>query len=124
MRKVIMWNMVTLDGMLEGSDRDISWFVFDDELEKYIHETQASADTLLFGRVTYEMMAGYWPTAEGWIADFMNSVPKFVFSRTLSKADWSNSTLIGKTRRRRSPGSSSSPARTSSCSAAPTSRRR
>jgi dihydrofolate reductase len=94
MRKVIMWNMVTLDGMFEGPDRDISWFVFDDELEKYIHETQASADTLLFGRVTYEMMAGYWPTAEGWIADFMNSVPKFVFSRTLSKADWSNSTLI------------------------------
>jgi dihydrofolate reductase len=89
-----MWNMVTLDGMFEGPDHDISWFVFDDELEKYILETQASADTLFFGRVTYQMMAAYWPTAEGKIAEFMNSVPKFVFSRTLSAADWANTDLI------------------------------
>jgi dihydrofolate reductase len=94
MRKLIMWNMVTLDGMFEGPDRDISWFVFDDELEKYILETQLAADTLLFGRVTYELMAAYWPTAEGPIAKFMNSVKKIVLSRTLSKVDWANTTLV------------------------------
>jgi len=94
MRKLILWDMVTLNGLSEGPDHDISWFVFEDELENYIRETQAATDTLIFGRVTYEMMAGYWPTAEGWIADFMNGVEKFVFSRTLSEADWNNTKLL------------------------------
>lgn len=94
MRRLIMWNMVTLDGMFEGPGRDISWFVFDDELEKYIIETQAAADTLLFGRVTYQLMADYWPKAEGTIAEFMNRVPKIVFSRTLAGVDWANTTLV------------------------------
>jgi dihydrofolate reductase len=94
MRGLIMWNMVTLDGMFEGPNRDISWFVFNDELEKYILETQAEADTLLFGRVTYQLMADYWPKAEGSIAEFMNRVAKVVFSRTLAGVDWANTTLI------------------------------
>jgi dihydrofolate reductase len=94
MRKLIKWNMVTLDGMFEGPNKDISWFVFNDEAEKYVLETQANADTLLFGRVTYELMAGYWPTAEGAIAEFMNRVQKVVFSRTLSGVDWNNTKLI------------------------------
>jgi len=94
MRKLILWDMVTLNGLFEGPDHDISWFVFEDELENYIRETQAAADTLLFGRVTYEMMATYWPSAEGWIADFMNGVEKVVFSRTLSKAEWNNTRLV------------------------------
>ena len=93
-RKLILWNMVSLDGMFEGPDHDIGWFVFEDELEKYILETQESADTLLFGRVTYELVATYWPTAEGRIADFMNGVRKFVFSRSLDKAGWTNTTLV------------------------------
>ncbi len=95
MRNVIMWNMVTLDGFFEGPDKgQIDWFLFDDELEQYIIDTQRSADTLLFGRVTYEGMAAYWPSAEGRIADFMNSVPKVVFSRTLEKAAWNNTRLV------------------------------
>ena len=49
---------------------------------------------LLFGRVTYEGMASYWSTQKGEKADFMNSLPKLVFSRTLEKADWTNSRLI------------------------------
>lgn len=64
------------------------------ELENYILETQLAAGTLLFGRVTYERMAAHWPTAEGEIAEFMNSVPKVVFSRTLPSADWTNTTLL------------------------------
>ena len=50
--------------------------------------------TLLFGRVTWQMMASYWPTAEGDIATFMNAAPKYVFSRTLDKAEWNNTTLV------------------------------
>jgi dihydrofolate reductase len=49
---------------------------------------------LLFGRITYEGMAAYWPTATGAVADLMNGIRKVVFSRTLETADWTNSTLI------------------------------
>ena len=95
MRKVIMWNMVTVDGFFEGPNSDISWFMFDEELEKYIKETQKDADTLLFGRKTYQLMAAYWPSEQGWIADFMNSVEKYVFSTALEGVDWNNTKLVG-----------------------------
>ncbi|WP_457581163.1 dihydrofolate reductase family protein [Ensifer canadensis] len=94
MRKVIMWDMVSVDGFFEAPGHDINWFVFEDELAAYIGETQLEADTLLFGRITYEMMASYWPEAEGNIATFMNGVEKYVFSRSLERADWHNTTLI------------------------------
>lgn len=94
MRKVIMWDMVSVDGFFEAPGHDIDWFVFEDELAAYIGETQLQAGTLLFGRVTYELMAAYWPSAEGDIATFMNGIEKFVFSRTLQSADWNNTTLV------------------------------
>lgn len=95
MRKLKTWNMLSLDGFFEGPTKgEIDWFVFDDEMEKFIVDTQLNAQTLLFGRVTYEMMAAYWPTAEGRIAEFMNSVEKYVFSRTLDKVDWDRTTLV------------------------------
>jgi dihydrofolate reductase len=95
MRKVILWNMITLDGFFEGPNKgQLDWFLFDDELERYIIDSQKSADTLLFGRVTYEGMAAYWPSAEGKIADSMNRVSKVVFSRTLERADWNNTRLV------------------------------
>ena len=94
MCKVIMWDMVTVDGFFEGPQTDISWFVFEEELEKYIHETQEAAGALLFGRITYELMAAYWPSGQGRIADFMNRIEKFVFSRTLDSVDWNNTTLV------------------------------
>jgi dihydrofolate reductase len=94
MKRVISWNMVTVDGFFAAPDGSLDWFVFEDDLDKYIKETQPQADTLLFGRVTYEMMASYWPTAEGEIATFMNGAPKYVFSRTLDKAGWNKTTLI------------------------------
>src|SRR5690606_38616179 len=73
----------------------IDWFLFEEEeLEPYILESQMGAGTLLFGRVTYEGMASYWPSEEGPIAEFMNSVPKVVFSRTLDTADWNNTRLV------------------------------
>jgi dihydrofolate reductase len=96
MAKLIMWNMMTLDGLIEGPDREIDWLadVWGEELEAYSKDTGRAAGGLLFGRVTYELMAGHWPTAEGEIAGFMNALPKIVFSRTLETADWSNTRLV------------------------------
>ena len=95
LRKLILWNMVSLDGYFEGPEQgQIDWFRFDAELENFIISTQSMAGTLLFGRKTYEMMSAYWPNAEGNIAVFMNQVEKIVFSRTLQKVDWYNTRLV------------------------------
>jgi len=97
MRKLIMWNMVTIDGFFEGPKAgDIAWhdYVWGEELERFSTETLKSAGMLLFGRVTYQVMVSYWPTATGEVADFMNSIPKVVFSTTLHQAQWSNTRLV------------------------------
>ena len=97
MRKLIMWNLMSLDGFIEGPNRDISWHsdVWGPELEELSITQGKEIGALLFGRVTYELMAGYWPTAEkSAITDYMNTLPKYVFSRTLKKADWTNTTLL------------------------------
>lgn len=92
-----MWNLVTLEGFFEGPKKwDLDWheYVWGDELEQFGLDQGRTADALLFGRVTYEGMAAYWSTAKGATAEFMNSVPKVVFSRTLGKADWNNTRLV------------------------------
>ena len=96
MARLIMWNLMTLDGFVEGLNRDISWHldVWGDELEKLSIEQLKSAGGLMFGRVTYELMANHWPNAAGEIADFMNALPKYVFSRTLKTANWNNTQLF------------------------------
>lgn len=97
MRKLIMWNIITLDGYFEGNE---NWelpfhnVVWGKELEKLSLEQLYAADYLIFGRVTYEGMAAHWSQAKGEIADLMNKIPKLVFSRTLKSAEWNNSTLI------------------------------
>lgn len=97
MAKLIMWNLMTLDGMVEGPNRDISWHedVWGEELEALSIEQLKAAGGLMFGRVTYELMANYWPTAAGEVADFMNASPKYVFSRTLTKSGWNNTQMLG-----------------------------
>ncbi len=97
MRNLIMWNLVTLDGFFEGPKSwDLDWHntVWGDELEQLSIDQLKAADTLLFGRVTYEGMAAYWQTAQGVVADLMNGIAKVVFSRTLDKADWNNTQLV------------------------------
>jgi len=97
MRKLIMWNLVTLDGFFEGRKSwDLDWheYVWGEELEDFSIEQSQSIGMLVFGRVTYQGMAAYWSSAAGQIAEFMNSVPKVVFSRTLDQADWNNSRLV------------------------------
>jgi dihydrofolate reductase len=96
-RRLIMWNLVTLEGFFEGPNKwDLDWHehVWGDELQRFSLEQQKTTDALLFGRVTYEGMAAHWSTAKGATAEFMNSVPKVVFSRTLDRAQWNNTRLV------------------------------
>jgi dihydrofolate reductase len=98
MRKIIVSNYVTLDGFFAGPNGEFDWFVWDDETAEYAKGLLKSIDTILFGRVTYELMAGYWPTAsppaeDPIIIDAMNNLPKIVFSKTMDKVAWKNSRL-------------------------------
>jgi dihydrofolate reductase len=91
--------MTTVDGYFEGPNKELDWHVVDDEFFQQAIDLLDSADLLLFGRVTYEMMAAYWPTAEGIkddpiIAEKMNSLPKVVFSTTLKNAGWHNTRIV------------------------------
>lgn len=96
MRRLVMWSLMSLDGFIEGPGRDISWHadIWGEELEALSKETGWRAGALVFGRITYELMANYWPTATGEIADYMNGLPKFVFSRSLKSVDWANAILL------------------------------
>ena len=96
MARLIMWNLMTLDGFVEGPNRDISWHegVWGEELDRLSVEQLDAAGGLLFGRVTYELMANYWPNATGEVADFMNAAPKYVFSRTLKQSGWHNTRMF------------------------------
>ncbi len=99
MRKLFSFNMVTLDGFFEGPNRDIDWHKVDEEFNEFAVEQTSAVGALLFGRVTYELMASYWPTAAAMesdpqVAALMNSLPKVVFSRTLPSADWENSRVV------------------------------
>jgi len=100
MRKIIVLNYVSLDGFIAGNDGETDWFVWDKEVENYYKDFQDSIGTMLFGRSTYETMANYWATStaaseDPEITNFMNRTKKFVFSKTLEKADWNNSELLG-----------------------------
>jgi dihydrofolate reductase len=95
MRKVIVSEMITLDGFFAGSDGDINWHMVDEDFHRLAVDLLSSVGTLLFGRVTYELMVGYWPTeaaetSDPVIAEKMNTFPKVVFSKTLSKVEWGN----------------------------------
>jgi dihydrofolate reductase len=99
MRTLYMFDMITLDGFFEGINRELDWHNVDDEFNDFAIDQLNRTDLLLFGRVTYELMASYWPTHEAVkddpiVAGKMNSLPKIVFSRTLERAEWSNATLI------------------------------
>jgi len=100
MREIIVFNNVTLDGYFTDVKNDMSWAHRQDaEWNSFIAENSKGDATLLFGRITYEMMASFWPTPNALemfpvVAERMNSLPKVVFSRTLDKATWNNTTLV------------------------------
>jgi dihydrofolate reductase len=101
MPKLIVFNHVSLDGYFVDANNQMSWAKnhVDDEWNSFMTENAKGGGVLLFGRVTYEMMASYWPTEAALqsmpeVAKQMNNLPKVVFSRTLDKATWNNTKLI------------------------------
>ncbi len=100
MSKVILFNLITLDGYFEGPNKwDLAWHQVDDEFNEFAIDQLNKADGLIFGRVTYQGMASYWSTAAALqddpvVAKKMNSIRKYVFSRSLNHVDWSNSVLL------------------------------
>lgn len=99
MRKIIFQMMVTLDGFFAGPNGEIDWHVVDEEFNEYAFNFLNSLDMLLFGRVTYQGMANYWPTPaakhdDPIISSKMNSISKVVFSTTLDKVEWENTRLV------------------------------
>ena len=104
MRKVIVTMWVTLDGFIAGPDGEMNWIsdFFDEDMGKYEFDLVSTADTLLLGRVTYQSFAGAWPNVpenpsvsegEKEYARKLNAMRKIVFSRTLEKVEWNNSSL-------------------------------
>jgi dihydrofolate reductase len=102
MRKIILFMSVSLDAFIEGPDRQIDWHMVDDELHGHFNEQLSAMGAFLDGRVTYELMAEFWPTADtdpsstGPMVEFARiwrDMPKIVFSRTLERADW-NTTVV------------------------------
>lgn len=99
MRKLFSFNMVTVDGYFEGPNHDINWHHVDSEFNDFAVAQLNEIDTLVFGRVTYQLMAAYWPTPvarenDSMVADLMNHAAKIVVSRTLDKAEWENSRVV------------------------------
>jgi dihydrofolate reductase len=97
MRRLVVWNLMTLDGYFEGRnpwDLGFHETVWGDELEAFSLEQGKEIGTLLFGRRTYEGMAGYWRQETGAIAEMMNSIDKAVATRTLDEASWNNTRLL------------------------------
>ncbi|MFB9950061.1 dihydrofolate reductase family protein [Rhizobium puerariae] len=99
MRKLAVWNLMTLDGYFEGEkpwDLAFHNHAWGPELEKLSEQFGEEGDLLVFGRRTYEGMAAYWPTAEesGKVRDYMNNIAKLAVSRTLKDAAWNNTRIV------------------------------
>ncbi|MDE1975539.1 MAG: dihydrofolate reductase [Patescibacteria group bacterium] len=98
MRKIFLFMMVSLDGYFEGENHDLSWHNVDAEFNDFAHKQNNGLDTILFGRRTYELMAGYWPTPEGMrddteTAKWMDTARKVVASEPFTPV-WNNTTVV------------------------------
>ncbi|TDL64041.1 dihydrofolate reductase [Rhodococcus qingshengii] len=107
MRKLVLFLHASLDGFVEGPNgaMDIGWISYDGDLEKYAKEILSTADTVIWGRGTYQLMHGYWPSVpsnpsasqhERNHAEWIDKTAKIVFSTTLDKVEWNNSRLVKK----------------------------
>ena len=97
MRRLVMWNLQTLDGYFEGKapwDLEFHEAAWGEELQQFSLDQLKEIGAVLYGRATYEGMASYWAKATGPTADAMNDLPKIVFSRTLDAAPWKNTRLV------------------------------
>jgi len=102
MRKVIVFNRISIDGFFAGPNGAIDWFVQDPEVDQATHEMM-HPDSLLFGRLTYQMFESYWPHVATdpnapkealVLANELNQMTKVVFSKTLKEVTWENSKLV------------------------------
>lgn len=98
-RRLSVFSFITLNGFYKGPNEDISWHNFGEEEQKMSDELSNAGNTLLFGRITYEMMAHYWASPEAAKNDpvttkGMNSSEKIVFSKKLDQVSWQNTKLI------------------------------
>jgi dihydrofolate reductase len=102
MRKIILMMSVSLDGFIEGPDRELDWHMVDDELHSHFNDQLRTMGAFLNGRATYELMAAFWPTADTdpastepmvEFAGIWRDMPKLVYSTTLERADW-NATIV------------------------------
>ena len=97
MRKLVTWNLMTLDGYFEGPSPwslEFHTLVWDEELEAYSLMQLDEVGTLLFGRRTFDGMADYWSSETGAIANRMNAVEKIAATREGTTANWSNSRVL------------------------------
>lgn len=102
MRKLSAFETVSVDGYFTDANNDMSWAhagANDAEWNEFVSGNASGDGTLVFGRITYEMMAGFWPTPAAFqampvVAQRMNDGQKVVFSRTMKRAEWKNTTLI------------------------------
>jgi len=108
-RRIIVFNLISLDGYFAGPKGDISWHMVDQEFNEFAVENTKLADTIIFGRKTYQLFEDFWPKAETdpkmskedlIIAKMINKTNKIVYSRTLKKvaegSHWKNITLLKK----------------------------
>jgi len=133
MSKLIVSMMTSVDGFIEGQNGELDWTVESRDFNAYCDDMLDHADTLVFGRVSYQMMETYWPAAEtsprdAWERQFapkMNARPKLVVSRTLERATWSHTRIVrdgalrdevqALKRRDKAPSSSVAPASSPAC---------
>ena len=102
MRKLSVFNQVSVDGYFKSSDGESAWMhdqADDAEYREFVAGNAGGGGVLVFGRKTYEMMVAFWPTPAASeqfpaVAKQMNGLPKIVFSRTLKKASWNNTNLV------------------------------
>jgi dihydrofolate reductase len=100
MRRLSVFNQVSIDGYFTDTNGDMSWaHKRDAEWTSFGAENASGGGVLVFGRITYDLMASFWPTPQAFevnpvVAERMNYLPKIVFSRTLDKAPWNNTSLI------------------------------
>ena len=102
MRRIVLMTSLSTDGFFEGPGGNLDWHLVDDEVHAEFNEVLGAMSAFLDGRVTYELMAGFWPTADSdpessppmvEFARIWRDMPKVVFSRTLERADW-NATVV------------------------------
>jgi dihydrofolate reductase len=101
MRRLRVFNNISLDGYFTDSNSDMSWAHqnADDEWNKFTAENASGGGVLLFGRKTYDLMVSFWPTKQAYemmptVAGAMNNLPKVVFSRMMDTPEWSNTKLV------------------------------